>query len=44
MSSKAQKLVSAKPINLGKVDIRNVPLPPRNPSKWEKARGKARGR
>ena len=42
--SKAQRLVSARPIKVGKVDIRNVPLPARNPSKWEKARGKARGR
>jgi hypothetical protein len=39
-----KKRFISKPINLGKVDIRNVPLPPRNPSKWEKARGKVRGR
>jgi hypothetical protein len=28
-----KKQVTGKPINLGKVDIRNVPMPPRNPSK-----------
>ena len=28
-----KKRFISKPINLGKVDIRNVPMPPRDPSK-----------